>query len=559
MILTSNGRPRLIGGRLLLSTQAASTIPDVPDEPDIPDIPPSGALSLTLQDFYVGNANGINIVQRKAGTENDANGGHADVDVAYTYTGEAPLVQARVVDKTNAASVIKDWTTLTSGAASGGIGSGVLPGVPAGGKYLLQIRDGSQPNNSATRSNGVNAWGVGVNIMAWGQSNMLGTMTAGVSTDIVPGTGLSEWNYIRSGDVMISTFTTDGWMEPETFASVGRFITLRTVAKALETKHGKKIPVGLVLWAINNQSIQSFLPGGTVSNRVMFTNSGAADGACGFSSPRHVWSGDLEIVMGHQGEANNTNTPTVYRNYEIQFMDMLVGFFAAKGRTHQTLAFMPAVLGVFSSGVTSVEYLRQAVLDFQQHAEANGWEHVRAGWTTLDCLGPPDNTLHFQGEDKHKSVRRLIQAVLNKLDPVRAPFNSSGPRLVGTATRAGDVVTLPIAGDKTLAAKNVGAVTGWYANTAADFSGTDLAVSNVTPVAGAVQITVAGAPSTFYVKHCGGLVGTQASANSDITNLLYEPLEYPFFDNGAGGNLFSGTDVRNGLPLFPTPTAITVT
>lgn len=547
MILIANGKPLLVGGRLLQATPGAA------------EVPGSGALSLTIQDFYVGNANGINIVQRKAGTENDANGGYADVDVTYAYTGEAPQVQARVVDKANTAIVIKDWTTLTNVTASGGSGSGVLPGVPAGGKYLLQIRDGSQPNNLATRSNGINSWGVGVNIMAWGQSNMLGTMTAGASTDIVPGTAQSEWNYIRSGDVLISTFTTDGWVEPTTFASVGRFITLRTVAKALEAKHGKKIPVGLVLWAINNQSIQSFLPGGSASNRALFTNSGFAADACGFASPRHVWSGDLEIVMGHQGEANNTNTPTVYRNYLIQFMDMLVGFFSAKGRNYQTLSFMPAVLGVFSSGVTSVEYLRQAVIDFQEHAAASGWAHVRAGWTTLDCLGPPENTLHFQGEDKHKSLRRLIQSVLYKLDPSRAVFSSSGPRLVGTATRSGDVVTLPVAGEKTLAAKNAGAVTGWYANTAADFSGTDLTVTDVTPIVGAVQITVAGAPSTFYVKHCGGLVGTQASANSDVSNLLYDPREYPFFDNGSGGNLFSGTDVRTGLPLFPTPVAIKVT
>jgi hypothetical protein len=549
MILTNNGKLISVGGRLLLAPAAEAPAADL-------------ATSLLLVDFYVANANGVYMAQRKAGTENDPDGGHADIEVGFTYSGGVPLVQARVVLKDAPTTVVKDWTPLTGQTAANGAGVGILQNVTAGGKYLLQIRDGNQPANTATRSNGAVAWGVAVVDEMGGQSNMLSTMGAGVSTDIVQGTSQSEWNYIRSNALIANVFTVDGWGEPTSSGLVGRFIYMRMLAKALEAKHGKKIPVGLVLWAIDSQAIQTFLPDDPSTkpgNRVLFTNSGADIGACGFASPYRVWSGDVEALGFHQGEANNTNTAAVYKGYMVQYVDMQVGFFAAKGRTHQTLSFMPAVLGVFSAGVRHVEYLRQGVLDFQQHAEANGWVRMRAGWTTLDCLGPPENTLHFQGEDKHKSVRRLVQSRLYRLDPVRARFDCSGPRLVGTATRSGDVVALPVAGGKTLAAKNAGTITGWYANTAADFSGTDLAVTNVTPIAGAVQITVAGAPSTFYVKHCGGLVGTQASANSDITNLLYEPVEYPFFDDGSGGNIFSGTDVRIGLPLFPTPTPITVT
>lgn len=547
MILTANGKTLSMGGRLLRASVA---------EPPPADL----TTSLTLVDFYIANANGVYMAQRKAGTENDPDGGNADIEVGFTYAGGLPQVEARVVLKDAPTTVVKNWTLLVGQVAANGSGVGVLPNVTAGGKYLLQIRDGKQPTNTATQASGTTAWGVGVVDEASGQSNMLSTMGAGVSTDIVQGTALSEWNYIRSSALIANVFTVDGWGEPTSSGLVGRFIYMRMLAKALEAKHGKKIPVGLVLWAIDSQSIQSFLPDDPSTkptNRTLFTNSGAGVGACGFASPYRVWSGDVEALGFHQGEANNTNTAAVYKDYMVRYVDMQVGFFAAKGRTHQNLSFMPAVLGVFSAGVRYVEYLRQGVLDFQQHAEANSWNKMRVGWTTLDCLGPPENTLHFQGEDKHKSVRRLIQSRLYRLDPDRARFDCSGPRLAGTATRSGNVVTLPVAGGKTLVAKNAGPITGFSANTKLDFSGTNLTITDVTPVAGGVQVTV-DHPGPFAIKHCGGLVGTQESANSDITNLLYEPVEYPFFDNGAGVNIFTGTDVRNGLPLFPTPTAIQV-
>ena len=105
------------------------------------------------------------------------------------------------------------------------------------------------------------------------------------------------------------------------------------------------------------------------------------------------------------------------------------------------------------------------------------------------------------------------------------------------------------------------AITGWYANTAADFTGTDLGIT-VSLAAGGTKVAVtfpAGTPFPAYVKHLGGRIGSTAvdangftaSCNPDIRNLLYDTAPYP---TGA-----TGTDVEAlGLPLRPSAGAVVV-
>jgi hypothetical protein len=212
-----------------------------------------------------------------------------------------------------------------------------------------------------------------------------------------------------------------------------------------------------------------------------------------------------------------------------------------------------------------MEILRGAVLDLIADSDlvAMGAD-IRIGWNCIDMAPPPDAQgnpgLHFVDEMQRIGLYRMAQACMNVLDPVNVPHGARGPKISGVASRSGGTVTLNIAheGGTALAAKNSGnPITGWFANTAQDFSGTDLVVQSVT-IQGTNQVVLTvtdsgGNPATgtFYVKHCGGKAGTLNSYSPNVTNLIYDNFSYP--------SNATGTDVYVGLPLLPTPDAITVT
>lgn len=569
-----NGKPLLIGGVPLLVALESNTGGQQP----------SGTLSLLLDDFKTGHTLAKPVIQRKAGTESNANGGHADVPVLFQFTGDIPAnVQARVTGESSA--VIVDWKPLARVTISGDYGLGYLDGVPVGCEYLLEIRDGNQPTNLATNSLGSKRWGVGVVVLAEGQSNMVGTLSAGLPdyapyNAVVPGTSITELSYWLRSEAAGSLWGVGSFYIPPSIGN-GSGVTgpgagnvpgpgggvltfVRMLAMALKQKHGKKVPVCLIPLAYNSNPLSNFLAPSGANYVRLFNSSGTTGTTIGLKSPKNYHPGEFEIVLLHQGEANHNQTRAARFDSLVAYCEDRFAYVAQYGRSKAQLAILPAMLGVYNVGSdtpTGVEKLRGAVLDLWAHAKANGWARVRPGWSCLDCEPPTTNYLHFELEGKLLSHRRMTQAAIYQVMPERTKSTGMGPRLTGVTTRTGDVVTLTVEhdGGTALKPKNAGApVTGWYANTAADFSGTDIVLTNVTAVSGGVQVTAAGAPVTFYIKHCGGLAGTTQSYHSDVSNLLYDDIEYPWCDNGSGGNLFTGTDVRKGQPLLPTPDAIRV-
>lgn len=85
--------------------------------------------------------------------------------IAGTHNG-ATSVQARVVQH-GTSTVVLDWTTIDA-APGASTFSGTLTGIPQGGWYNVQVRQG---NSTATTSNGANRFGVGALYCFAGQSN----------------------------------------------------------------------------------------------------------------------------------------------------------------------------------------------------------------------------------------------------------------------------------------------------------------------------------------------------------------------------------------------------
>jgi hypothetical protein len=541
-----NGRLLLVGGKPL-ATNSSTT--------------PTQSIALTSW-YLIGTGSRFNIQTTAASGDTTA-----DVPVVFSYTGGAPSsVQARAVDSNGAAIPGADWTELQSvqvdDVAKTGIG--YLPGVRAGVGYRRQVRVGTSGTITATDAQTFN---VGQMLLPWGQSNMRGTMDGYSGGTKIPGSStVDELGYFSTNGTG-AFFGPGGFVPANNSTAIGSYYTngggglsmLRIIGDRLAAKFGRKVGVALNPWDQNGTAMAGFMNSAGVIP--MLANTGTSGQNVGMSSPRNYIVGDYRAVAWHQGESDSGAITRAQRLADlIKFCQAHIAQVAKFGRSPSQLTFLFAIMGVYgvSSGnvVPQAEVLRAAVMDLVAYGATQGWD-VRIGWSCIDfdpqAATPPDN-LHFGSEDRYRSNRRLTQAFLNALDPANVPHGAAGPRLTGAVTRSGDDVTLTVAhdGGATLAAKTSGSpITGWYANTAADFSGTDLAVSNITILsASQIKVTVAGAPTTFYIKHCGHKFGSTLSSHPDVSNLIYDDFVYP---TGAAAQ-----DQYTGLPLQPTPDAIRV-
>lgn len=547
--LLQGGKLVLVGGKCLAAT---------------PSQPPSNTLSLDLTPWYkvdlTGYASRFNIQTTAASNDTTAN-----VPIVFTYTGDAPRpLFARVVDESGQPLPGSDWTDITSTVTvNAGTGLGYLNGVPANIGCRRQIRH----NDSATVIDLDDIpFNIGNNTLPWGQSNMRGTLDGGFSRDTaIPGTAHTELSYYNANGTA-AFFGPNGFVpgghNSHTIGSYntvqgGGLALLRLLGSTLQNKFGRKVGVALNPWALNGTAMSGFMNSSGVI--AMLSNSGTASGQIGMSSPARIISGDYRIVAWHQGESEPEGAALTRAKRLadlIKFCQAHIAQVAKFNRPANKLTFLFAFMGVGSPA--HMEVLRGAVLDLIAHVKANNldWD-VRIGWNCID-LDPQTvgggEVLHFGGADQTRSLRRLAQGAMNVIDPVAVPYGARGPRLTGAHTRAGNDVTFTVEheGGSALSFKNPAqAGTGWYANTAADFGGADLAVSNVTVLSATqVRITVAGASGKFYVKHCGGKVGTAQSNTPNVSNLIYDNFSYPTGANA--GEQFTG------LPLLPTPDAIEV-
>lgn len=498
----------------------------------------------------------------------------ANVPIVFSYTGGQPTsVQARIVDANGSAVTGFDWTDITSTVqynSAAGTGLGYLYGVPKGIGYKRQIRVGT---SATVTSADATPFNIGPMINFWGQSNANGTLNGGYNaTATIPGTSTSELTFFNTNGTG-ALFGPNGFNRAgnnnATIASFnlmggGACTLLRLVGNQLQAQAGRKVGVALTPYVQDATPMTGFMTSAGVI--AMLSNSGTSGASIGFSSPAQYITGDYRVVLWHQGESEASPTRASRLADLKKFCQAHIDQVAKFGRQPSQITFLFALMGVCapqSNGNVSaphMELLRAAVLDLVAYATTVGWD-VRVGWNCID-LDPATAGdaagLHFGGTDRKRSLLRAVQSILNVVDPVNVPNSGKGPRLTGAATRSGDDITLTVAhdGGTGLAARTPGSpITGWYANTAADFSGTDIPLTNVTIVdATHIRVTATGAPATFYIKHCGYQFVGQYTLNSyhpTVSNLVYDNFAYP---STAG----VAEQFTEGLPLWPTPDAIRI-
>lgn len=213
---------------------------------------------------------------------------HQSAQVAVTgevHNDGASSVQARVVPYESNETPVVDWTEMKVEA---GKYSGSLT-VPQGGWYRLQVRalDGQQTELSSLT--GQNKWGVGINILCIGQSNMVGQGAAPYTDahDLVANCKNGSWGHL-----------TDPY-------SGGGASLVPAMANRLVDVQG--IPVGIVPAAVSGTGLHTAHKNHSADRYWM--NYNAADPAdtatlYGSAITKANRAGGVELLVWNQGETD---------------------------------------------------------------------------------------------------------------------------------------------------------------------------------------------------------------------------------------------------------------
>ena len=346
--------------------------------------------------------------------------------VAFSGTvtsGTATQIQCQIVDQSNHATIIVDWTPVGSQVIGGGTWSGTIL-VPQGLKwYNHRCRDTANGGASAFSTN---KWGVGMRILLIGQSDQrsiydgLGENPGPTATDFA-----SIWDlmFVQAG-------TTTGWTAIQSTPSSASAI--KYWASAATTKFG--VNVGFLGFSVNGSGSSSWIsPSST--NYLLATGSA-------FGMGRAEVGADFEMAVWEQGPGDQcvacTTTQVQYYNNLTNIYNWVSALSTAAG--HSAIAkdfgFMVDIQGNQStnfgsapnwgSNPATIDPVRQAQLQFAT-------DNVHAGAFLGDF---PIDTVHScdgyitAWMDEH--AVRHVYAQAHYLDPAHN-INPVGPTLASAA------------------------------------------------------------------------------------------------------------------------------
>ena len=273
--------------------------------------PGTGGTSATI---HVNDFASYQVIQRAIGGTNQ------QVSVSGTCTGSAVSgVQAQVVDFGTGSNVIVSWTTIAT-AVSGGTFAGSLT-VPQGGWYKVAVRAVTSNNVELARDTGTRRWGVGINILCIGQSNMVGNGSISNYTSVSGDlealySNDNVWKHLSDpydGGGLPSEVDYDSW--------VGASM-VPALANALAAQF-PTIPIGIVPAARGSSPLHGTDPLSWVNRNP--ANHADTTNLYGNSIANARAAGGVELIVMHQGETDATNM-TSQAAYQADLQSLL-GFY----------------------------------------------------------------------------------------------------------------------------------------------------------------------------------------------------------------------------------------
>ncbi len=345
--------------------------------------------------------------------------------VAGSYTGgDVARIEARVLDYADGGAIV-DWTTIDSDLSDGSYSGEVTAGE--GGWYRIQTRalsGASEPLDTAT---GAHKWGVGIVILAIGQSNMEG------SGDLRSGE-----SYTIAHD-LVANFTTSGVWGHLVDPYQNKASAAPALGNALVAQYG--IPVAFVPASAGGTQLHCD-PGNT--NCWMYLNE--ADSAdvttrYGNSLARARAAGGVELIVMHQGEsdASNNDADNPNTNEEQYEADMLTLLERYRVSLYNTIPLFYCQLGTNGGGWgrtdETIGFIRNA-----QHDIDNPADSLFLGATCMDL--PREDNSHYTVDGYNTLGERLANAVMAFYGD--RPHHR-GPAIVGANYTSGEKTAVRVA------------------------------------------------------------------------------------------------------------------
>jgi hypothetical protein len=369
-----------------------------------------GALTLTEGGDY-------QVIQRILG------GTAQSVVIRGTVTGTSIVtVQGQVVDFATGATIIVPWTAL--GGASGGTYSGSLS-IPQGGWYRLVVRGLAAGGAEVARTSGTRRFGVGVNVLCIGQSNMtgFGGFTYTPTMDLA---GL--FGNDRAWKHLADPYDSGGSSSDVDFDSGTGASMVPSLANAL-AGYFPGLPIGIIPAARGSSPLDC-----TADPALCWASRNAtlpADPATlyGNSLAKARAAGGVELIVMHQGETDATNMTdgAAYRtelaslaaNYRADLGDVPL-FFCQLGRSTTAI-----------SSKNRTDATMQPIRVAQHDSDNPPRVYLAATAIDLDV----DSTDHYTKATYDALGRRIAATIAYHYHAPGAPAAYRGPEL-HTATYA---------------------------------------------------------------------------------------------------------------------------
>lgn len=364
--------------------------------------------SLQLSDF-----GDYQVVQRALG------GNSQRVRIAGTFSGSSvAALQAQVVSFASATTTIVPWIAL-------GVGSGAYSGaldVPQGGWYRIVVRALDVHGTEVARATGAHRWGVGMNILCIGQSNMVG-YGGNSYTTVAELAGL--YSNDRTWKHLSDPYDRGGNSADVDYDAGSGASLVPSLVNAL-SQYFPGLPIG-VIPAAKGSSPLACTGSEPCWARRNASDPGDVSTLYGNSLAKARSVGGVELIAMHQGETDATNS-TPSATYAAQLALLAQNYRADLGN-------VPLFMGQLGRSTTDIASKNRTDLSMQairaaQHDSDNP-PSVYLAAIAID-LGV-DGTDHYVKATLDELGRRFAAAIAWHYHAAGAPAAYRGPEITSVA------------------------------------------------------------------------------------------------------------------------------
>jgi hypothetical protein len=341
-----------------------------------------------------------------------------------TFTGAAIAgVQAQVVDFATGATVVVPWVTL--GGTSALTYAGTIT-VPQGGWYKVVVRGVDAGGVELARATGQRRFGVGMNILCIGQSNMTGFGAAPYTV----ATGLAGlFGNDRAWKRLADPYDGGGSASDVDYDANPGASMVPALANALAS-YFPGLPIGFVAAARGSSPLDCAVGAPFCWGARTAANPADVSTLYGNSLAKARAAGGVEVIVMHQGETDATNmtTGTQY----VTDLAALVANYRADLTGFGSLPFFMFQLGRSTTAIVDknrTDATMQAIRVAQHDSDQPPSVYLSATSVDLDV----DATDHYRKGSYDVLGQRVAAAIAYHYGAPGAPAAYRGPEIASVA------------------------------------------------------------------------------------------------------------------------------